>query len=128
MNTENILVPFDQHSKDLRSLYHAFSLAERIKAKVFVLFFKQENDIVTPFEKACMNMIQSACEEEMSVSFHIANDLFQNEILNIINTEHIDLIVISAGDSNMESSIKAVVPKLSVQVIKVEDKNNINLN
>ena len=128
MNTENILVPFDQYSKDLKPLYHAFSLTERIKAKIFVVFFKKENDPVAPFEKACINMIQSACEEEMSVSFHIANDLFQNEMLNIINTEHINLIVISAGDSNMESSIKAINPKLSVQIIKVKEKNNINLN
>jgi len=129
VNTENILVPFGRHSSDLKSLYHAFALGERIRAKIFVLFFKGEDlnpQQMTPLENACLEMIRSACEEGISVSFHIANDEFEEELLNIIKTEHIDLIVVSAGDIEMESAVKDISPKVSIQIIKVKGKNNIN--
>jgi len=129
VNTKNILVPFSRHSSDLKSLYHAFALAERIRAKIFVFFFKRENssqEQITPIEKACLEMVHCACEEGMSVSFHIANDRFEVELLNIIKTEHIDLIVMGAGDTEMESAIKSIKLGLSIQIIKVKGKNNIN--
>jgi len=129
VNTENILVPFGRHSLDLKSLYHAFALAERIRAKVFVLFFKEENLVqeqILPIEKACLEMVHSACEEGMSVSFHIAIGRFEVELLNIIKMEHIDLIVIGAGDIEMESAIKSIKLGVSIQIIKVKGKNNIN--
>ena len=129
MNTENILVPFGRHSSDLKPLYHAFALAERIRAKIFVLFFKSENSgqrQMTPLEKACLEMIHSACEEGLSVSFHIANDEVEVEFFNIIKTEHIDLIVVGAGDTEMESAIKGIKPGVSIQIVKVKGKNNIN--
>ena len=129
MNTENILVPFGRHSSDLKPLYHAFALAERIRAKIFVLFFKSENSgqrQMTPLEKACLEMIHSACEEGLSVSFHIANDEVEVEFFNIIKTEHIDLIVVGAGDTEMESAIKGIKPGVSIQIVKVRGKNNIN--
>jgi len=124
VNTENILVPFGRRSSDLKPLYHAFALAERIRAKIFVLFFKGENSghQMTPLEKACLEMIHSACEEGLSVSFHIANDEFEVEFFNIIKTEHIDLIVVGAGDTEMESAIKGIKPGVSIQIVKVKGK------
>ncbi len=125
VNTENILVPFGRHSLDLKSLYHAFALAERIRAKIFVFFFKEEDssqEQITPIEKACLEMVHSACEEGMSASFHIASGRFEEELLNIIKMGHIDLIVIGAGDIEMESDIKSIKLGVSIQIIKVEGK------
>lgn len=122
---ENILVPFSRHCSDLNPLYHAFALAERIMAKVFVLFFKDGNpdqDQVTMLEKACMEMVHSACEEGMNVSFHIARDGFDVEFPNFIRIEHIDLIVIGDDEMDMESTIRSIKPALSVQIIKVKGK------
>jgi len=126
VNTENILVPFGRQNSDLKSLYHAFALAERIKAKIFVLLFKEENftpEQVTPLEKACFEMAHSACEGGISVSFHIASGRFEIELQNIIKMEHIDLIVIGAGDTEIESVIKGLELSMSIQIIKVKEKN-----
>jgi K+-sensing histidine kinase KdpD len=129
VNTENILVPFGIYSSSLKPLYHAFALAERVKSKIFVLFFKNENltqNHTTPLEKACLEMIHSACEEGMAVSFHIATGRIEVELLKFIKTEYIDLIVVGAGDTEMESAIKGITPGVSIQIVKVKGKNNIN--
>ena len=126
MNTKNILVPFGRHSLDLKSLYHAFALAERIRAKVFVLFFKEENLVqeqILPIEKACLEMVHSACENGMSASFHITWGQLELELLNIIKMERIDIIVIGAGDTEIESVIKGLKLAVSIQIIKVREKN-----
>ena len=125
MNTENILVPFGRHSTSLKSLYHAFALAERVKTKIFVLFFK--NDLltqaqVTPLEKACLEIIHSACEEGMAVSFHIVAGRLETELLKFIKTKYMDLIVVATGDKEMESAIKHIKSELSVQIITVKGK------
>ena len=125
VNTENILVPFGRHSSSLKSLYHAFALAERVKAKIFVLFFKKDSqfqDHPTPIENACLEMIHSACEEEMAVSFHIATGEVEDELLKFIKTEYINLIVVVAGDTEMESTVKGIKPGVSIQIIKVKGK------
>jgi len=125
----NILVPFNNRSSDLKSLYHAFALSERITAKIFVLLFKNESDIqnqTSPLEEACLEMVHSAREEGMSVSFHITNELPGVELFSIIKIEHIDLIVIGGGDIEMESVIKGIKLGASVQIIKVKGKDNIN--
>lgn len=125
-NTKNILVPFGKRNSDLKSLYHAFGLAKRIKAKIFVLLFKEENftpEQITPLEKACLEMARSACEDGIAVSFHIADRRFGVELLNIIKIEHIDLIVIGAVDTEIESAIKGLQLGGSIQVIKVKEKS-----
>lgn len=137
MDRENILIPCGRHSSGLKALYHAFALAERISAKIFVLLFKGESlehDHGAPLEKACLEMIHSACEEGMSVSFHIAGSQLRTKLLNIIKMERIDLIVIGAGDSEIEAAVKGIQASVSVQIVKVREKgkkkgrgkNNIN--
>jgi len=129
VNTKNILVPFGRRNSDLKSLYHAFALAKRIKAKIFVLLFKEENftpEQITPLEKACLEMARSACEDGISVSFHVADRRFGAELLNIIKIEHIDLVVIGAVDTEMESVIKGLKLGVLIEIIKVKGKNTIN--
>ncbi len=129
MNTPNILVPFDRYSFDLNPLYHAFALAERIGAKIFVLFFKDRNETqgeTILLEKACLDMVHSACDEGISVSFHIASEVFEVELFNIIKTEHINLIVLGGEDVEMESAIRGITLGRSVQIIKVKGKSKIN--
>jgi len=131
VDTENILIPFCEHSSDLKPLYHAFALAERIRAKIFVLFFKNKaraSNRVSLLEEACIDMVNRACEGGMSVSFHVTMDDFEEELLNIIKTEHIDLIVTGPGDTEMGSAIRGIKPKLVIQIIEVKGKNNINSN
>jgi len=129
LKTVNILVPFDRHSSNFKSLYHAFALAERIRAKVIVYFFKDkfwgENSTIS-LEKACLEMTRSACEEGISVSFHTTHEAPGEELTNIIKKENINLIVIDGTDTDMESVIKGIKPGASIQIIKVKGKKIIH--
>lgn len=125
MATENILVPFCRHSPDLKSLYHSFALAERVNAKIFVLFFKDaRTDPTTAVETACIKIVNSACEDGLAVSYHIAGPRLERELPGFIQAEHIHVVIIGSGDSRMESVIRQMQPTLSVRVIKVEGKPN----
>lgn len=129
VNTKNILVPFGKDSVDLKALYHSFALAKRIRGKVFIIFFKSENPEMQnspPIEEACLEMVHSAREEGVSVSFHIVHDRFEHELIDFIKTEHIDLIVMGNRDAMMETITKEIRPSVSVQVIRVEGKQDIN--
>jgi histidyl-tRNA synthetase len=129
VNTKNILVAFGKDSVDLKALYHSFALAKRIRGKVFIIFFKSKNSEMQhlpPIEEACLEMVHSAREEGVSVSFHIAHDRFEHELIDFIKSEHIDLILMGSKDTEMEAITKGIRPKVSVQIIKVEGKQDIN--
>ena len=129
MNTKNILVPFGKDSVDLKPLYHSFALAKRIRGKVFIIFFKSKHPDMhrsPAIEEACLEMVHSAREEGVSVSFHIAHDRFEHELIDFIKSEHIDLIVMGSKDDVMEAITKEIRPKVSVQIIQVEGKQDIN--
>jgi hypothetical protein len=129
VNTENILVPFGKDSVDLKALYHSFALAKRIKGKIFIIFLKSENpgmQHLSMLEEACLEMVHSAREEGVSVSYHIVHDRFEHELIDFIKTEHIDLIVMGNKDYMMETITKEIRPSVSVQIIKVKGKQDIN--
>jgi nucleotide-binding universal stress UspA family protein len=131
VHTKNILVPCGKDSVDLKALYHAFALAKRIGGKVFILFFKNEDPDLTNSaqpEAACREMVNSAREEGVFVSFHFAQDRSQRELIDFIKTEHIDLIVMGTKDASMEAITRGIKPRVSVQIIKVEGKQNINFS
>lgn len=73
-------------------------------------------------------MVRGACEEGLSVSFHIVHKQLEAELLDTITVEHIDLIILSGGDTEMEATIKGLKSKASIQVIKVKEKNSIHSN
>ncbi len=79
-----------------------------------------------PIEEACLEMVHSAREEGVSVSFNIVHDRFEHELIDFIKTEHIDFIVMGNKDAMMEAITKEIRPSVSVQVIKVEGKQDIN--
>jgi len=131
MHTKNILVPCGKNSVDLKALYHAFALAKRIGGKVFILFFKNENPDMKNSdqpEAACREMINSAREEGVFVSFHFAQDRSEQELVDFIKAEQIDLIVMGTKDARMGAIIRGIKPRVSVQIIKVEGKQDINFS
>ena len=123
MTLENILVPFCRYSPDLKSLYHSFSLAERVKAKIFVLFLKdRETEPATAIETACTKIVHGACEQGLAVSYHIAGQSPEKELSGFIKAQHIHVVIIGSGDARIESVIRQISPALQVQIIKVEGK------
>ena len=122
---ENILVPICRYSPDLNSLYHSFALAERVKAKIFVLFFKErETDPATEVEKACSRIVNSACEDGIAVSYHIAGPSLEKKLQGFVRAEHIQVVIIGSGDTKIESVIRQIRPNPGIRIIKVEGKTH----
>ena len=125
---ERILVPLRPDSKDLSALYHALSLAGRIKAKVFILYFKsvnRESDLGAWWEEALEDVIKGACQEGLSVSYHVAEGPFEKEVVDLIREEEINLLVFGADEENilMEQSLRRIRSKVSTPIIKVREKD-----
>jgi nucleotide-binding universal stress UspA family protein len=129
MAQKRILVPIDSESKNLQALYHALALAERIQAKVFILLSRHlENTqhITSWVEEVLMDIIHGACEEGLQVSYHIAENGFEDEIINLVESEDIDLIVVSADKDYMHAILQRIIPRVSTQIIQVRGKGNID--
>jgi hypothetical protein len=124
---KKILVPIDPENKDLKALYHALSLAERIRAKVFILLFRQPGNphqIDSWVEEVLMDVIYGACEESLQVSYHIAEDGFEDEVISLVESEHIDLIVVSAEKGPIKDILQRIIPQMSTQIIQVRGKDD----
>jgi hypothetical protein len=124
---KKILVPIDLENKDLKALYHALALAERIQAKVFILLSRQlgnPHQIDSWVEEVLMDVIHGACEEGLQVSYHIAEDGFEDEVFSLVESEHIDLIVVSAEKGPIKDILQRIIPQMSTQIIQVRGKDN----
>jgi hypothetical protein len=124
---KNILVPIDPENKDLKALYHALALAERIQAKIFVVLSRQSGAIGRIddwVEEVLMDIVHGACEEGLQVSSHIAEDGLENEVISLVESEHIDLIVVSAENGPLKNMLQRIVPQMSTQIIQVKGKEH----
>jgi nucleotide-binding universal stress UspA family protein len=124
---KKILVPIDPESKNLKALYHALALAERIQAKVFILLSRPSgnpNQMDGWVEDVLMDVIHGACEEGLQVSYHIAENGFEDEVISLVESEHIDLIVVSAEKGPIKDILQRIIPQMSAQIIQVKGKDN----
>jgi len=124
---KKILVPIDPENKDLKALYHALSLAERIRAKIFILLSRQlgnSHQIDSWVEEVLMDIIYGASEEGLQVSYHIAEDGLADEVISLVESEHIDLIVVSAENGPVKDLLQRIIPQMSTQIIQVRGKDN----
>ena len=127
MTQKKILVPIDPESKNLKALYHALALAERIQAKVFILLARpsgNSNQMDGWVEDVLMDVIHGACEEGLQVSYHIAENGFEDEVIGLVESEHIDLIVVSAEKGPIKDILQRIIPRMSAQIIQVKGKDN----
>ncbi len=129
MTRKKILVPIDPGKKDLKALYHALALAERIQAKVFILLSRQLGNphrIDSWVEEVLMDIVHGAREEGLQVSYHIGEDGFEEEIISLVESELIDLIVVSADEGHVKGILRQIIPRVSTQIIQVRGKANID--
>jgi len=130
MMRKKILVPLYPQNRDLKALYHALALAERIQAKVFILLsrhLENSQQISSWIEEVLMDVIHGACGEGLQVSYHIAEDGFEDEVIGLVQSEGIDLIVVSADESPMKGILQRIIPRVSSQIIQVRGKDNLNV-
>jgi len=122
---KKILVPLYPEHTDLNALYHALALAERIQSKVFILLSRHpagDPQVESWVEEVLMDVIHGACEEGLQVSYHIAEDGLEEEIISLVRSEGIDLIVVSADENPMKAELQRIIPRLSCQIIQVKGK------
>jgi len=123
----NILVPFNISCNDLNGVYHALALAERMQAKVIILAIdlnekRADSHSESWVQEALRDLMQTACQQGLPVSYHVAQDEFEREITGLIAEENIDLLVFGAGDKLMADAMQGLRPKIGAQLIKVKEK------
>jgi len=124
---KRILVPVDSKSRDLHALYHALALAERIQAKVYVILSRHSRhprQTEGLLEEVLVDVVHGAYEQGLQVSYHVSADRFEDEIVSLVESEDIDLIVVSAAGRTMKGALQRIAPRVSAQIIQVRGKKN----
>lgn len=125
---KRILVPLGPQNNDLKAVYHALALAERMKAKILILQIenqKDKNGSNNLKEKVLLDLVNTASQEGLTVSHHIAYGALEKEILDFIKKESIELVVLGEGDQISQSVVR-IRTKVPIQIIQVKEKNNVN--
>lgn len=128
---KRILVPLGPQGNDLKGVYHALALAERMKAKIFILEIleieeREENNGSNRLkEKVLLDLVNTASQEGLTVSHHIAYGALEKEVLDFIRKESIELVVLGEDDQ-MAQVLPRIRTRVPIQIIQVKEKNNVN--
>jgi K+-sensing histidine kinase KdpD len=128
VSQRRILVPLGPQSKDLKGVYHALALAERMEAKILILQIenqKDENGSNIWKERVLLDLVNTASQEGLAVSHHIAYGTMEKEILEFIKNESIELVVLGEEDQMAQSLIR-IRTKVPFQIIQVKEKDNVD--
>jgi K+-sensing histidine kinase KdpD len=125
---KRILVPLGPQGNDLKGIYHALALAERMKAKILILQIEDLEEINGSSrlkEKVLLDLVNTASQEGLTVSHHIAYGALGKEVLDFIRKESIELVVLGEDDQ-MAQALVRIRTRVPIQIIQVKEKNNVN--
>lgn len=125
---KRILVPLGPQGNDLKGVYHALALAERMKAKILILQIEEReenNGSGRLKEKVLLDLVNTASQEGLTVSHHIAYGALEKEVLDFIRKESIELVVLGEDDQ-MAQVLPRIRTRVPIQIIQVKEKNNVN--
>jgi K+-sensing histidine kinase KdpD len=128
VSQKRILVPLGPQSKDLKGVYHAIALAERMKAKVLILQIENQNGgntIDCWKEEVLLDLVNTASREGLAVSHHIVRGPWEKEVLDALKEESIELVVLGE-DKKMAQFFLRIRTEIPVQLIQVKEKDNVN--
>ena len=127
---KKILVVLGLENTDLSGLHYALSLAGRIQARVFILKLDPPHGLKSPrdvwMEEALLDVIESARQVDMTVSYQVTRGPQEKEILDLVKGEGIDLVVFGEEEADLKNSLIHVRSLVPSQIIQVRGKNNIN--
>ncbi len=130
MSQKKILVLSGPSGKDLKSVHYALALAERLQAQVYILqrvdASDSENSLSVWLGEALLELTNSARQAGLSVSHHLADQDWEEEILGLIKGEGIDLFVLSAADGIGGSLLRRIKSLIPSQIIQVKEKDHIH--
>ncbi len=128
VSQKRILVPLGPQSKDLKGIYHALALAERMRAKIHILQIENQRDgdeRNSWKEKVLLDLVNTALQEGLTVSHHIAYGKLEEELMEFIKNESIELVVLGEEDQMAQSLIR-IRAKIPFQIIQVKEKDNVD--
>ena len=130
MFQKKILVPLGPSGRDLKSVHYALSLAERLQSQIYILQQAPEASFENQFSawlgEALLDLINSARQAGLMVSYHITHRELAEEIVGLVRGEGIDLLVFSTDDGLNERLLIQIKPLIPTQIIQVKEKNHIS--
>jgi nucleotide-binding universal stress UspA family protein len=110
------LINQDETGGFLAAVYRAIHLAERIKANVHILLVWYQDpasspaDAFTGLEDAAKKylelMIEKARSNRVSVHYHIANGIFEAEVIRFVAEKKITLLILGLPHGDSEGSVE----------------------
>lgn len=126
-----IMVALGSKDMDLKGVHYALAVAGRMQAEVFILKVNEPADAGSDTkrdwkEEAMLDLVISARQAGLTVSYHVATGLFEDEVLNMIHKEGIDLVVLGEDERILMHALVRLRSRFSSQVIQVKSKDNID--
>jgi hypothetical protein len=130
MHRKKVLVPIGPHANNLKSVHYALSLAGRLDAQIYILqqapAVKAENQQTLWFNETLQDLINDARQNNIAVSHYTVNANFKDEIVDLVRTEHIEVLVFSTDAEVSEGLLHQIKPLVSSQIIQVQEKDDIH--
>lgn len=132
MTPKKILVPCGPGGRDLKSVHHALALAERMLAHVLIVQWREPGDAGEAnsdwLGEALTDVIANARLAGLSLSYLTVNGSPPDEIVKIVEEEEIDLLVLSADQWQLESTLLQHHPRLLGSIIRVKEKESMEVS
>ena len=126
MMLRKIMAPLGPEAKDLKSIQYALALAERLHAEVFILNAnrppRQEYTQKNGLEDALLDLVNSARQAGLGVSYHTARGFNKEEILQFVKEEGVDLLVFGEDGVELRRSLVRIKPRPAIRIVEVRDK------
>jgi hypothetical protein len=131
MQRKKILVPIGKHAKNFKSIHYALSLAERIQAQILIIRQREPGDgdnyNFDLLDQSLKELIDDARQSGVTLSLYQADHNFVEDIVNLVNAEHIGLLIFNTDDEMSEPVMSQIKPLVSSQIIQVKEKRwNVN--
>ena len=130
MFQKKILVLLGPSVTDLKSIHYALSLAERLKAQVYIfqaMAIAGIQDSLSLWQRETLSdLITSARQAGFTVSHHITDGEIKEELIGLVKTENIDFIVFGAEDKVYERLLHQLKSLVMAQIIQVKEKHQIH--
>ena len=126
---KKILVPIGLGARDLKGLHHAFSLAKRIPAVIFVLKFEPapgEETQTIWLDETLSDLVNTARQAGLAVSYYTVQGGIEEEVIGFMRDKEIDLLVIGEEGEHLERALLQMRSPLPSQILRVKKKGRTN--
>ncbi len=125
-----ILIPLGSTDGGLPSIHYALALAKRLESKLYIFQLQRrpmkEDTVNRRFEKTLVELINTGRQAGLSISHHLADSNFEEEIVRFVRNEGIDVVVFGVDDGPCARVLRGVKSKVSLPIIQVRERDHID--